>query len=83
MAEAAIVYLRSLEWAMGNGQCPSCYGSRPGIGWWTDRVGHLQECALAAALSTLGERPEMDRPNGEVVEVTFLRAPTPPAEATP
>ncbi len=60
---AALEYLKSKEWSMGNGQCPDCYGSRPRMGWWTETIGHKPNCKLAKAIVTAGGRAEAERAN--------------------
>jgi len=62
---ASLKYLQDREWSMGNGQCPDCCRAKPGIGWWTDTVGHREGCPLAVALGELGAAPEMERDNPE------------------
>ncbi len=59
MSREAIVYLRSQEWGMGNGQCGCCGGHRPG--YWAPHPcvptkaheGHYDSCELEAALRSL------------------------------
>lgn len=56
----SIDYLRKIEWSMGNGQCPECYGvSEKWLGhpmYLTGkRIGHKLNCPLANALVELGE----------------------------
>lgn len=60
----AIRYLRRHEWRMGNGQCPECCGHDPTPGMWDGRgtVGHRPGCDLAAALKSLGEPVDYERP---------------------
>ncbi len=57
---AALNYLRGkLEWSMGNGQCPECYGVHGG---WLGHpfhptpssIGHEPDCQLARAICSLG-----------------------------
>ena len=61
---AALQYLKSLEWSMGNGQCPDCCGvpaswhGHP-LHMTTENIGHGATCALAASLMALGEKPLM------------------------
>lgn len=63
MTNAAIQYLRLIEWQMGNGQCPECGGHIPGE--WAPHPcvpteadeGHAQGCELAAALTAAGAVP--------------------------
>lgn len=56
----AVEYLRSVEWSMGNGQCPACRGVHPG--WFghplyltPGKIGHKLDCEIAAALLGSGE----------------------------
>lgn len=58
----AVEFLRGKEWTMGNGQCHSCTGMKPGL-WYPhpcctspDQEGHKVGCTLAAALESLGEK---------------------------
>ena len=57
----AVKYLRKIEWSLGNGQCPECFGAPPG---WTGHpcyrnaasIGHKEDCDLARSLLGLGEK---------------------------
>ena len=61
---AALQYLKSREWSMGNGQCPDCCGvpaswhGHP-LYMTAEKIGHQAECNLAVALLQLGETPLM------------------------
>lgn len=59
---AAIDWLLSGEWKMGNGQCPDCCGVHPG--WYghpchldADSIGHKKDCPRAKAIQELGGSP--------------------------
>ena len=62
--DKATKYLRKREWSMGNGQCPDCEGVPES---WHGHpchmkaasIGHKDKCSLAAALTSLGEKPLM------------------------
>ena len=60
----ATLFLRNLEWSMGNGQCPECCGCKPGFDSADDpfirRQGHLRKCTLAKGLVSLGEQVVWD-----------------------
>jgi hypothetical protein len=47
-------FLLKVQWNMGNGQCPECYGCEPGFHGPSSMMykeeGHFQDCLLAAAL---------------------------------
>lgn len=62
--EKALLPLRQIEWAMGNGQCPFCYGTQPAGGWWTKLVGHKRRCFLAETIGLLNaeQSPEKQAP---------------------
>jgi hypothetical protein len=51
-----IQFLRSREWALGNGQCRECGGLNPAI--WLDHKpeqrGHRGWCELAQAIESVG-----------------------------
>ena len=56
--QPAVAFLLSIEWSMGNGQCPACYGPHPSRkkNWFPpDEVGHKRNCPLARALIGLGQ----------------------------
>lgn len=53
------------QWSLGNGQCPVCLGNRPGMGWWTDRVGHNRGCALGQTMEAAGLEVFWSRLNPE------------------
>lgn len=60
----ALSFLRSKEWAMGNGQCDECCGLAPGK--WFSKThphpvcrskrdeGHMKGCKVAEAITSLG-----------------------------
>jgi hypothetical protein len=61
---AALDYLLSREWSVGNGQCPECLGVP--ASWYghpcyryPDQVGHKKDCPLAASIKELGGEPLM------------------------
>lgn len=57
----AVDYFRSIEWSIGSGQCPSCWGGKPGVGWYpADVAGHKRDCKLAHALNGLGVHVDYD-----------------------
>ena len=64
MTSAVLEYLAPKEWAMGNGQCPECYGANPDGRWdghpcYPSRAmhGHKSGCRLAEALAEAGVEP--------------------------
>jgi hypothetical protein len=59
---SAPAYLRRIEWSLGNGQCPECYGvPEDWLGHpcypTRDTLGHKPGCQLAEALRDVGEAP--------------------------
>jgi hypothetical protein len=59
MTGEALGYLKRLEWAMGNGQCPNCFGPAPWLYQNMRPHGHAVGCSLVAALVELGDKPLM------------------------
>ncbi len=49
-------YLKKLQWSMGNGQCPECFGLKPfTFERYTRRShGHKQGCLLAKSMQAAG-----------------------------
>ena len=41
------------EWSLGNGQCPICYGLRPGGRWASDITGHRGECLFEVVVRAI------------------------------
>lgn len=59
-------WLLDIEWRMGNGQCPQCYGLGPNFEKeykWTgfNRGPYKENCPLARALEELGGKPKYAR----------------------
>lgn len=59
MSEVALNYLKSIEYSMGNGQCPECYGVPPS--WHghpchltPQSIGHKANCSIAQAIISSG-----------------------------
>jgi hypothetical protein len=65
MTDATRKYFEKIEWDEGHGQCPQCEGCEPGVGWWTDTVGHKQSCLLAQAMKNYGMEPVWEHSNPE------------------
>lgn len=71
--DRVINVLRSIEWSMGNGQCHTCFGSKPRAGWWTETVGHKKSCSIALVLKALGQRVVWEHDNHSRARLNLKR----------
>lgn len=68
-----IKYLKLKEWLLGNGQCPECYACKPGNKWWTEYVGHENNCIIAKMLEEANQKVVYKKLNKNKTRKEFIK----------